>query len=115
MILQKFKEYFLGHKNKTSVAIEAKELLNNEAFIIAKEALQNDLLEQWGATAPLDVSKRESLYMQYKAVDDVCFEFVFVHMTAHKTVFDRKTATSKECYIHVYVVQKYLRQTTASR
>lgn len=74
MILQKFKEYFLGHRNKASVAIEAKELLHSDAFIIAKEALQNDILEQWGATAPLDVSRREALYMQYKAVDDVCFE-----------------------------------------
>lgn len=84
MILQKFKEYFLGHKNKTSVAIEAKELLNSEAFIIAKEALQNDLLEQWGATAPSEVSKREALYMQYRAVDDVCFELTRLITSSHQ-------------------------------
>lgn len=69
-----FKKWYFGKLNKKTIALEAEELLRNDAFIIAKEAVQNDILERWGSTSLEDTNTREKLFMQYKAVEDVSFE-----------------------------------------
>lgn len=73
-MLEKFKEWYFGKLNKRVIAREALEILQNEAFVIAKETVQNDILEEWGSTPITDTNKREKLYMQYKALEAVCDE-----------------------------------------
>lgn len=74
MILRLFKEWYYGKLNKQVIAREAYDILQNEAFIIAKETVQNDILEEWGSTPLTDTEKREKLFMQYRAVEEVCEE-----------------------------------------
>lgn len=74
MILETFKKWYYNKLDKVEIAVKARDILQDEAFIIAKETVQNDILEEWGSTPLTDTEKREKLYMQYKALEDVCLE-----------------------------------------
>lgn len=73
-MLEKFKQWYFGKIDKRVIAAESLDLLQNEAFVIAKEAVQNDILEEWGSTQITDSEKREKLFLKYRALEELCDE-----------------------------------------
>ena len=74
MMFKKLKEYLCGQISKSRIASDADGLLQNDAFAIAVDTLQNNILSELVDTALEDKEKREYLYLRYKAVDDVLIE-----------------------------------------
>lgn len=74
MMFKALKRYLFNKIDKRTVATRADELLQNEAFAIAVDAVQEHILSMLVSTATGDRDARERLYHQYKAVDDVLIE-----------------------------------------
>lgn len=74
MMFENLKKYLFGETDKQIVASKATSLLQNEAFVIAYESLQERILGAITETDPLDSRKREYLYTKYKALEDVVVE-----------------------------------------
>lgn len=74
MMFKALKRYLFNKIDKRAVATRADELLQNEAFAIAVDAVQEHILSMLVSTSLEDRDARERLYHQYKAVDDVLIE-----------------------------------------
>lgn len=74
MVFKKLKEYVLGYLDRDLISRQAKSLLQNDAFLIAYESMQNRVLEQIMESDMMEADKREKLYLQYKAIEDLLFE-----------------------------------------
>lgn len=74
MMFKALKRYLFNKIDKRTVATQADELLQNEAFAIAVDAVQEHILSMLVSTDSGDRDARERLYHQYKAVDDVLIE-----------------------------------------
>ena len=74
MMFKKLKEYLCGQVSKSRIASDASSLLQNDAFAIAVDTVQNNILSELVDTALTEKEKREYLYLRYKAVDDVLIE-----------------------------------------
>lgn len=74
MLFKKLKAYVFGNLDKEVVSTKARNLLNDDAFRIAYESVQERVLSEIMTSDPKDADKRERLYQQYRAVEDVVFE-----------------------------------------
>lgn len=74
MLFKKLKAYVFGDLDKEVVSAKARNLLNDDAFRIAYESVQERVLSEIMTSDPKDADKRERLYQQYRAVEDVVFE-----------------------------------------
>lgn len=74
MMFKKLKEYLYGKIDKRRIASEANELLRNDAFSIAVDMVQEQILNKLVSTKPDEREARERLYNQFCAVDDVLIE-----------------------------------------
>lgn len=74
MLFKKLKAYVFGNLDKEVVSAKARDLLNDDAFRIAYESVQERVLSEIMTSDPKDADKRERLYQQYRAVEDVVFE-----------------------------------------
>ena len=74
MMFKKLKEYLYNKISKQRIASEAESLLQNDAFAIAVDTVQNNILSELVSTKLEDKERRELLFRQYKAVDDVLIE-----------------------------------------
>lgn len=74
MMFKKLKEYLYGKVDKRRIASDAEELLQNDAFSIAVDVLQEQILNKLVSTKPEETEARERLYNQFRAVDDVLIE-----------------------------------------
>jgi predicted ester cyclase len=74
MLFKKLKAYVFGNLDKEVVSAKARNLLNDDAFRIAYESVQERVLSEIMTSDPKDADKRERLYQQYRAVEDVVFE-----------------------------------------
>jgi hypothetical protein len=74
MIFERLKKYIFGHTDRDMVSRQASSLLQSDAFLIAYESVQEGILEKIVASNPADADKREKLYLQYKALEDVVYE-----------------------------------------
>lgn len=74
MMFKKLKAYVFGNLDKEAVSAKARNLLNDDAFRIAYESVQERVLSEIMTSDPKDADKRERLYQQYRAVEDVVFE-----------------------------------------
>lgn len=74
MLFKKLKDYMFGNTDREVVARQARNLLNDEAFSVAYESVQERVLSELMTSDPKDSDKRERLYQQYRAVEDVVFE-----------------------------------------
>lgn len=74
MLFKKLKAYVFGNLDKEVVSAKARSLLNDDAFRIAYESVQERVLSEIMTSDPKDADKRERLYQQYRAVEDVVFE-----------------------------------------
>lgn len=73
-MFKKLKDYLCGRVSKQRIASDASSLLQNDAFGIAVDMLQNNILSELVDTDLADREKREYLYLRYKAVDDILIE-----------------------------------------
>lgn len=74
MLFKKLKAYVFGNLDREVVSAKARNLLNDDAFRIAYESVQERVLSEIMTSDPKDADKRERLYQQYRAVEDVVFE-----------------------------------------
>lgn len=74
MLFKKLKAFIYGDIDREVVSRKAKNLLQDEAFLIACESVQERVLSDIMTSKPGEVDKRERLYQQYRAVEDVVFE-----------------------------------------
>lgn len=74
MLFKKLKAFIYGDIDREVVSRKAKNLLQDEAFLIACESVQERVLSDIMTSKPGDADKRERLYQQYRAVEDVVFE-----------------------------------------
>lgn len=74
MLFKKLKAYVFGNLDKEVVSAKARNLLKDDAFRIAYESVQERVLSEIMTSDPKDADKRERLYQQYRAVEDVVFE-----------------------------------------
>lgn len=74
MLFKKLKAYVFGNLDKEVVSAKARNLLNDDAFRIAYESVQERVLSEIMTSDPKDADKRERLYQQYRVVEDVVFE-----------------------------------------
>lgn len=74
MLFKKLKAYMFGNLDKEVVSAKARNLLNDDAFRIAYESVQERVLSEIMTSDPKDADKRERLYQQYRVVEDVVFE-----------------------------------------
>jgi hypothetical protein len=84
MMFQKLKDYLYGVMDKRRIASNANELLQNDAFAVAVDTVQENLLNKLVSTKPTDTDMRERLYFQYRAVDDVLIELTRLYNNAHQ-------------------------------
>lgn len=84
MMFKKLKDYLYGKLDKRRIASNANELLQNDAFAIAVDLVQENLLNKLVSTKPKDSDERERLYYQYKAVDDVLIELTRLYNNAEQ-------------------------------
>ncbi len=80
-MFEKLKSWYLGHNQKT-VSAQASRLLQDEAFIIAKESLQEGLLQEFISSRPNEVEKREDIYKSYVLIDHITQELAKLVYTA---------------------------------
>ena len=73
-MFKKMKQYLYNVISKQRVASEAESLLQNDAFAVAVDMVQSNILSELVSTKTEDRERRELLYHQYKAVDDVLIE-----------------------------------------
>lgn len=73
-MFEKLRQFINRQVSVSGVATQANELLQNDAFLIAKESVQERLLGELVTSNPSDTTKREQLYNQYRAVEDIVFE-----------------------------------------
>lgn len=73
-MFEKLRDYLNKKIDRGSVAAQSYDLLQSEAFAIAVESVQERLLGELVSSAPEDSGKRERLYAQYRAVEDIMFE-----------------------------------------
>ena len=74
MMFKKMKDYLFNKISKARIASEADSLLQNDAFAIAVDMVQSNILGELVSTKIEDKERRELLYQQYRAVDDVLIE-----------------------------------------
>jgi len=84
MMFKKLKDYLYGKLDKRRISSNANELLQNEAFAIAVDVVQEDILSRLVSTKPKDKDERERLYCQYRAVDDVLIELTRLYDNANQ-------------------------------
>ena len=84
MMFKELKDYLYGMLDKRRIASNANELLQNDAFAIAVDLVQEDLLNKLVSTKPKDRDERERLYFQYRAVDDVLIELTRLYNNAEQ-------------------------------
>lgn len=93
MMFKKLKDYLYGKISKRTVSYQANELLQNDAFAIAVDVVQEALLSKLVSTKPEDSALREQLYYQYKAVDDVLIELTRIYNNADQPLPTEKLET----------------------
>lgn len=84
MMFKKLKDYLYGMIDKRRVSSNANELLQNDAFAIAVDTVQENLLNKLVSTKPSEVNVRERLYNQYRAVDDIMIELTRLYNNAEQ-------------------------------
>ena len=82
MMFKKLKDYLYGKISKKTVAYQANELLQNDAFAVAIDIVQEGILNRLVSTKPEDRETRERLYYQYRAVDDMLLELTRIYNNA---------------------------------
>lgn len=92
-MFKKLKDYLYGKISKQTVATEADELLQNDAFAIAVDVVQEGILNRLVSTKPEESNLREQLYYQYKAVDDVLIELTRIYNNADQPLPTEKLKT----------------------
>lgn len=93
MMFKKLKDYLYGKISKQTVSYQAGELLQNDAFAIAVDVVQEGLLNRLVSTKPEDSDERERLYYQYRAVDDVLIELTRIYNNADQPLPTEKLET----------------------
>lgn len=73
MMFEKLKAWYLGY-NRKSIAAKAARLLEDEAFQVAKESLQELLLQDFVSSRPDESVRREDIYKSYILIDNITQE-----------------------------------------
>ncbi len=82
-MFEKLKEWYLGH-NRQSIANKASSLLNDEAFLIAKESLQESLLQEFISSKANESYKREDIYKSYILIEHITQEIAKLMYSAEQ-------------------------------
>ncbi len=72
-MFEKLKSWYLGN-NRGGIGASAGRLLEDEAFIIAKESLQESLLQEFISSRPNELERREDIYKSYVIIDNITQE-----------------------------------------
>ncbi len=72
-MFENLKKWYRG-ENRTEIGYGALRLLEDEAFLTAKESLQESLLQEFISTKAEDISKREDIYKSYLLIDYITQE-----------------------------------------
>lgn len=86
-------------REEISAGLDALHLLENEAFINAKESVRAHLIQMWYNSKPTQKSEREELWAMLQALDMVCNllqETVDTGKLATATMEELQMATKKE-------------------
>ncbi len=72
-MFQKLKNWYQGN-NRNTISAQAARLLEDEAFQIAKESLQETLLQEFVSSRPNEFEKREDIYKSYVLIEYITQE-----------------------------------------
>lgn len=78
-MFKRLKKWVESRHVRETMKSESYKLLHNEAFMTAKESLQEGLLQDWVSTKPDDAVRREELKRQYDTVDKVVHELAVLY------------------------------------
>lgn len=90
-LFKSLKEWNSNKTKREHTKHAAYKLLNDEAFLIAKESYQESLLHKWVSTKPDETEKREELKRQYDTVDKVVYELSVLYNLEEEEEDDGKT------------------------